>query len=337
MMKTKIFLILIVIFAQSCTSAQDRGYRICTQNLFRLGEKHSFDSPQFQKQVDYLAKRISKANCSVVALQEVVGRDSTKSQKILNLLVKAISSLNHKTFEIVLGESNDRYIRNAFFVSKSEFSIERSENWNHNTLPKLDIRSSPWSYSRGPLAITIKPVDRAVGFEFLIVNDHLKSKSRGWKDKTGTSFEIARVLSAAAIKEKISRMKKDELIEVFLGDRNTNESGASAQILSGRVSITDFSRNGGCEISKEGSALCPASQYKLPDMTPLIESANKTKRVPLATYRHGSKKQILDEIYVFNEDQKYFTDSVGRIKAGTEGEFRKGSDHLLAWVEFVLQ
>ena len=316
-------------------AADGNTFKVCSQNIYRLGEKGSFKDNQFQSQLSWLVKRIVNADCSIVALQEVPSKGNKVSTQILEILANNIKGRNGKTFEIVLSNSNDSYIRNAFLVS-TDFSIVKSENWNHDSLPKLDIRSAPWSYARGPLALWLKAKKINSDFEIFIVTDHLKSKSKGWKDPNGSQYELSRVLSAASIKRKFLENKSVKTLEIYLGDRNAGPSGASSQVLQGRVSFDDFKRGGHCEISSEGSALCSPGAYDVPDMVPVLETlAAKTNR-DLGTFKMGRKEEILDEIYVFKDDEKLIQDKVGRIKAGVEGEFRKGSDHLLSWVEISL-
>lgn len=339
----KLILILIICilgFCSSSTFAADRVVTICTQNLFRLGEKDNIKSPQFEKQMAYLIGRIKSADCDFVGLQEVAGKNIRESEKIIATFTSNVSRQLNKDFEYILSKSNDNFIRNGALVSKDNFYIEHVENWNHNVLPKLDIRSAPWSYSRGPLVIKLKlknSEDRDAIKELYIVNDHLKSKSRGWKDNTNTNYEFARLLSAAGIKESMNSIKSSSMIEVFLGDRNSGESSATAQLLQGRLDLDNFRRGGSCEVSTEGSALCPQNAYKKPDMIPLVEFSNTKRNRPLATFKMGRKEEILDEIYVYDEDKQYVEDRNGRLAVGVEGEFRKGSDHLLSWVRLSIK
>jgi hypothetical protein len=307
--------------------------RICTQNLYRLGSNKDYEDPRYLKQQAYLVKRMTNANCSLVALQEV---PIANSDKVLENLTREISKKNGKVFEIIVGESNTKEITNAFIVSKSDFVVKKIESFKDSMLPKFDSRDRPWTYSRGPLAITLKSKLNDKQIELFVVNDHLKSKSGGWKDRSETNFENFRVLSAAGIKNKLLDKRNDKIIEIFLGDRNANQNSASSLIFSGRVHLEDFQKNGNCEISEKGSALCPSDSYDKPDMIPLLETAGDKSQMPFSTFKYGKESELLDEIYVFIEDDHFFKDKIGRYRAGVEGEYRKGSDHLLSWVELSL-
>lgn len=325
----------IVILLSLPLAAQERhSYRVCSQNLYRYGEKHAIKSPQGKKQREYLVSRMSKAACSLIALQEVTGKNEREASRVLDSLVQSLQARTAKSYEVILSRTNDSYIRNAFLVSKNDFLIEDVEYWNDHLVPQFDYRGAPRGHARGPLAVTLRthalPQNR-----LFVVTDHLKSKTRAWKDPTNTEFEFGRVSSAAHIKNQLLKKRSNNAIEIFLGDRNTDTGSATAHVLSGALSFGDFKRNGVCEISSYGSPLCDKTAYKKPDFIPVLETLRKENKKEIYTYK-TFRPEILDEVYIFEEDMRYIKNRFNEISAGVEGEYKKGSDHLLIWVEIFL-
>ncbi len=346
----KIFFVLLILnsflFSEYTASASDNYTTICNLNLFRFGEKGvKSQSKDFLNQKRYLVSRIRDANCDLVGLQEVVGEKKKRSYEILGHLVESLNSPESnssdmpRSFKIVLGDSNDSRNRNAIIYDSSLFELSRVKSWNRQSLPKLDIRSVPWSHTRGPLSVVLS--HRAFPDQkFLLINYHLKSKASGWKDPLGTKFEFQRMLAASGVREiaeSESNASKDKTIVVMMGDRNSNNSGAASEVLSGRLQLQDFSKTGSCEISPEGTALCPAEVFREPDMIPLLQRRGSLTGEKIATYRRGRRFEILDEIYIRSEDVVLVNDKNGIPQSGTAGEFMKGSDHLLSYVRVVLK
>lgn len=325
---------LVLFFSVNCFAENQRTYRVCSQNLYRYGEKHSIKSPKGKKQRDFLVSRISEANCSVVAFQELVGKNKYQAEQTLVSLSEELKKATNKDYQLFLANSNDRLIRNAFLVTSSDFIIEKVENWSHNILPNLDFRGSPKTHARGPLFLQLKPKS-ASNKNIIIVTEHFKSKTRAWKDPTNTQFEFLRAAAAADIKNQLLELKSNNAIEIFLGDRNSGPSSASAQVLSGRLHFDDFKRGGACRITEFGSPLCHKEVNRRPDFIPIIETLGSKLRKEIYTYK-ARKPTIIDEVYVFEEDLGYVKNDFDQILAGVIGETYKGSDHLLVWLDVRL-
>lgn len=344
----KIFLFVLVLCSSCSPHAWgEQDIRVCTLNMHRLGEKTaSIKNPDFRTQMNFLSKRVRDASCDVVALQEVPGKTKEISQKNLEPFIHSLNRDSSKTgrgvrsFEVVLADSNDSFIRNAVLYDANIFSLKSEKSWNRQFLPKLDTRSAPWSHVRGPLSVILEHKKKGQR-DILIVNYHLKSKASGWKDPAGTKYELQRMIAATAIRDiplqLIKEKKTNDPIVILLGDRNSDVSGAASEVLSGRLDKNDFSKNGSCRISEEGTALCPADVYKEVEMIPLLQKKASMQGIEIGTYRFRNRLQILDEIYI---NKKYFSrasSTRGVPQAGTEGEFLKGSDHLLGYVSISLE
>lgn len=331
MIKT-IFTICLFVFSISSLSAEEYA-TVCSLNLHRLGDKgKSLNSKQFTRQRNYLGRRVKETGCDIVALQELVG-NKKKSQKILTSLIDSID-LDSKNFEFLIADSNDSWNRNAFIYNSRKFELIGHKSWNKQSLPKLDIRSSPWSHTRGPFSLVLKS-KTANAPHLVLVNYHLKSKASSWKDPTGTSYELARVLASAGIREILNKESRSEqggsFIKILLGDRNSNVSGGASEILSGRLKLKDFSKEGSCRISPEGTALCPPDKYRRPNMLPLIQKVSSETSKDNFTYKMGKRGDILDEIYLDVIEEPRVRDKSGKLLVGVMGEYRKGSDHLMPW------
>ncbi|HMO18381.1 MAG TPA: hypothetical protein PKA63_08630 [Oligoflexia bacterium] len=311
--------------------------RICSLNLYRLGEKRN--KTKYRKehlsQIRDLSKRIIKGNCDVVGLQEVIGDDLDESREIISELVKEVETQGgNKNFDIVLAKSNDKWNRNAFIYDKSRFNLDYQESAYRQSLPSLDPRSRSWTHVRGPLIIVLS-TRLSPNRSILLINYHLKSKASGWKDPTGTNYEISRLHAAAGIRELLDSSAKRAhypLIKVLLGDRNTGPSGAAAEVLSGRLRFKDFKTGAGCRITPEGTGLCPPEKYSIPDMVPVIQKKAAESKRDIGTYKRGRNLEILDEILISSEALSLARGNDGVLQAGVIGEYRKGSDHLMSWV-----
>ena len=315
-------------------SESEMQVNICTQNIFRLGDKGS-ESEEFDFQLKYLVDRISEVGCAVVALQEVPGNMDQSTQIVDMLSAKLEEKLNSSHFDKLLGPSNDPYIRNAFIFDANRVKLMRSKSLYHDSLPRFSSRSGPTSYARGPLMAEFEVLNKNMTKRLVLINYHLKSKSRGFKDKTGLDFEVSRLLSAAGIRERMDefmRGHKAEYVEVLLGDRNADYDSASAKVFSGELDMNDFRGNNSCEIVQSGQAVCDAEHYVNPVFMGTLESKNREENENFVTHSYRGRGSILDEIYISKEDFDRTLDLNGRIRAGVVGEFSKGSDHLLTWV-----
>jgi hypothetical protein len=316
----------------------DSRVTICSLNLHRFGDKGlKKESTKVTSQVRFLVKRILDAECDIVGLQELVGKEMKESKKVLSFIISSlehaqVSLSNPRIFQSVLAQSNDAWNRNAFIFDKKRFSLKYEKSWNRQALPKLDIRSTPWSHTRGPLLIVLEP-KMANTKSLILVNYHLKSKASGWKDPLGTKFEYGRMLAAAGIRELLEKeaLKFKEMpLRVLLGDRNTNGSGAASEVFSGRLVVSDFSKKSSCSISPEGTALCPPEVYRQPDMIPLLQKKHSESGVSMGTFKLGKREDILDEIYIEEKDLFRVRNDKGMLDVRTVGDYRKGSDHLLS-------
>jgi hypothetical protein len=317
---------------------KNENIRICSQNIFRLGDK-GVHSEKFDSQAEFLVDRIKDAKCEVIALQEIPGNIEQSAQvteKLINMLNGAMGS--GAKFKDILAKSNDSYIRNGLLYNELLLEVHNVRNMYHDSLPRLSANTAPWSYVRGPLMVELRLRDvQKKGL--VLINYHLKSKSKGFKDKAGLDFELSRLVSAGGIRERMDDFMKGNAanyVEVLLGDRNSESNSASAMILSGELDLDDFRGSKSCEILDNGVPDCAEFHYSKPSFLPALSSKNQNEGIDLATHRYRNKLSILDEIYISSEDSDRVKSENGTIRAGVEGVFGEGSDHLLSWIEISL-
>ena len=94
--------------AKSLSENSD-SIKICSQNIGRLGDIKK----SYSLKLKYLVSLMSKHNCSVVALQEVVSDEVAKD------LAKELSKQSNREFRSYLGKSRDKYITCLLYTSPS--------------------------------------------------------------------------------------------------------------------------------------------------------------------------------------------------------------------------
>ena len=119
---------------------------------------------------------MSKHNCSVVTLQEVVSDEVAKD------LAKELSKQSNREFRSYLGKSRDKYITNAYLIAQDFAKLLGVKSYRRKSLPRIFKRGPSRSFVRGPIEIKLKlPF---LNRNLVIYNIHLKSRHSGWKDFT---------------------------------------------------------------------------------------------------------------------------------------------------------
>ena len=315
-MKHALLLFVFVLGACSVAAAEKRESEeaeliVCSQNL---------GSKQNRKNLSYLAERIIRSGCNVVAVQEVSGDSKKKALKNLNKLSKVIEEFSGNNFNSYVGETNDRFIRNGFLVSSKLGEVSYSRSFSKVYLPKLMGSGPSKKFSRGPFMIQLEVAGKggAKKRKVKIYSVHFKSKRNPWKDKSNTSFETLRVQMAEALRV-LAQTRSDDVI-IIAGDLNSRVDSATAAVLSGGRVLSDFQFKNSCSISKKLSPSCKTSAR--PEVfTPLLGKSSKK----LASYRHNKSLELIDDIYM-NGKNSWMSEEIG-----VSGEFWKGSDHKLVW------
>jgi len=308
---------------------------LCSQNLFRFEAK--IGNKKSMTQENFLVQRFIDAQCNLVAVQEVFGETKEQAQGNLNHIAVQLSSKARKKFTALVGETNDKTLRNGFIVDTTSLEILSQESFNKRPLRSLDPLSPPGHFSRGPFGVTIKLKHRNSSMSpktLFALSFHLKSKANAYKDPTGYSFEPLRMEMA----ETLRRLAEEELkrnpdsIVAILGDMNSPPKSASSEILRGELTLADF-RKGKCKLNSLLEATCDRKRNRRAKFKGLIY--NKTKRKQLCgdatgTYKYRGKIELIDDITVPTSQLKIYT------PPSLLGDFNKGSDHLLVRATFNL-
>ncbi len=308
--------------------------RICTQNLERVG-KPAFGKKKLsvEKQTQFLVERIKEAECDVIAVQEVFGRSKIEAEENLRDFTLALSDAFNDRFVSFVGESQHDEIRNGFIIRErfarliSIFSTEDYE------VPKLNPLQRSRSITRKPLAILLDVAETKR--DLLLVNIHLKSKARGFKDPTGLEFETLRMEGAEQVRDfalgsdRAAEKEKREVITLILGDRNSRPLSPTDEILMGRRPLKEFRSH--CQVTADLRPECGSSSPQPISFQPLL-----SPRLRVGSTKHRGREELIDEIYV----ESQYLDSLAlkklELDVGAVGEFNKGSDHRLLWIDLPL-
>lgn len=331
----------LLLFTVPARAEENSGLRICSQNLFRYGESKSGDSPEKRsKQLDYLITRFKRADCDVIAVQEVVGSNEREAQRRLAEIASALSFRSGDRFSALVGDSRDEFIRNGFIYRERRVTIEEKKNFLDYSLPRLQSRGPGGSFIRAPFALLLS--DKLSNLKVWLLNVHFKSRSFGFKDPSGTNFEILRMEMAEATRAITAAESKrlgQAVVPLLVGDRNSDLGSATSEILSGRLELPDFKSGGPCQLDEEEQVECRDSKRKEASLLPLFELR---RSLYPSEYRGGSylyrgKQELLDEFYLPSPYLHLAQGKNQRLRIGFEGDFYKGSDHKLIWLELSPQ
>jgi hypothetical protein len=314
--------------------------RVCSQNLFRFGsEKFSRNKQKREKQKTFLVSRMKRAACDVIGVQEVSGESRWRAKGILQELADSLGERSGRKFSAHVGDSQDKYIRNGFIVADDLGKVVGFKSYWRESLPRIQKRGRPRSFVRGPVSLEVVLAQPRFGIErLLLFSVHLKSKSNSWKDPTKTDFEVYRMESAQAVRrialDAFAKRPKGTML-MLMGDRNSEESSASADVLEGRYLIADFHKD--CKLREKTEVDCVSQPNHRPELVGLFEARKQSdpQRYRKGSYRYKRRDTLIDEIYVLPEKLSMFRGENASWRIGFEGDYYKGSDHLLLWAEIT--
>jgi endonuclease/exonuclease/phosphatase family metal-dependent hydrolase len=311
---------------------------VCSQNL----NNYNFSSkvkPKNAKQSDFLVERFVNASCDIIAVQELLRGSKKEAERSLKYLAKKLSKQTGDTYQIIVGDAEDKRITNGYLVSSSVAEIVSVHDYSRKNIPRLSILGPGRIFSRGPLELKLRlrTSPNSATRDLILYNIHFKSKADGWKDKTGTSYETLRMEMAEGLRNIIeAEVKAPETVVMVLGDRNSSSGSATDEILSGKRTLEDFSERLICRLSDELEPLCKEEARVKTVLVGLISEALKSKQLSGGSYRYKGQMYLLDEIYVLPKDNSRFRKSNNQPNVGIEGVFGKGSDHKLVYAVLSL-
>ncbi len=337
---------------ESSLSASPRGKAelvVCTQNLENYGRyadvkrrMPGVSISAFKKKEAALIARFALAGCDVIAVQELLGSEEQDARGALAELARGLAARTGRTYEVIVGESNDPQIRQGFITAVDRAEIINKVSYAKAELPKISEDQKQRFFSRGPveLQLRVRPFDQAEAKTVTLINFHFKSRSsKGGSDPTGLEFEPHRMEMAEALRRIVTLRQKESLAEgktllLLLGDRNSNFDTASARILEGTLRLEDFQKEAPCRLSKRGVPLCRTGTFRSQRYFSVLTGDPQTKRLP-GTIRYDNIFSWLDDILLPSESLpaawSHFQRS-GDYDSGVTYHPKEASDHALAWV-----
>ena len=317
-----------------------KAIRICSQNVFRYSERNKRWSPKKQeRQARYLITRMHRADCDVVALQEVVGNTIREGQAVANDLAKRLSIRRGFPYAAIVAGSRTKFIRNAVIYREDLFSLEKKLDLSRKPLARIQShRGATGHFARGPLFVHLRLRGEYKNEvpDFLIATMHFKSKLGGYRDGYGTDYEILRTEMAEVLRNEVvayQRGVKREIVPVILGDRNSPPGSASAVVLTGQRRLSEF-QNKTCQLDESLRPKCRRKSQKAAEFVELFASRKNSKR--LGSHKFRGNETLIDEILVRKKDRKRLIRPNGTLAIGMRGQYFKGSDHKLLWAEFSI-
>ena len=321
---------------------------VCSQNLDNYGSytdmkrrNVELSLTAYRQKETALVVRIVEAGCDALALQEVLGATEQASKEALAHLARKLAARTGRSYQVVVGPSNDPFIRPGFIIAMDRAEIVNKVSYVNAELPKITAEERQRYFSRGPLELQlrVKPFDDEEVKTVSLINFHFKSRSmRGGRDPSGLEWEPFRMAMAEGLRRIVdARMKEPlssgESILVLLGDRNSNFDTATARILEGILTLKDFQGEAPCRLSKRGVPLCKAGTAEAQRYFSVLLGDPATRRLQ-GTIQYGKVYSWFDDIIMPAESLPYaWLDyaKAGSYACGVIYRPRAASDHALVW------
>lgn len=290
-------------------------------------------------QLQDLTKRFKHAECDVIAVQEVIGASQSLALETLGKLANAWEKALGEKILYFVGDTADEFIRSGFLVRSSVGKVAAVKNYLSEPVPTVQRLGPVLYFPRAPMALVLDTPGLNPRRRFWILNMHQKSPVRGYKDGSGTNFELLRTEMAKGLRNIVEREEKNEKADtvfVVTGDRNSENTSASAAVLLGKMELADFTKAGGCLIRKDGSPQCKSTPKRNPEYVGLFELRQELfpEEYPGGTFKYKKHQKSIDEVSIPKRHLKLVTRENGKLSIGLEGEYFHGSDHRLVWAEF---
>ncbi|MBL7662258.1 hypothetical protein JNK13_05845 [bacterium] len=318
--------------------ADQRGtaeLRICSQNLhnFKVFERKQYEREATKLKA--LVERMTTAQCDVIGVQEVGSPSYRLALKNLEALASQLQKTSGDSYKAVVAESIRSPITVGFLVREKAATITGTIDYSKQVLPKLSVLGKPHTGNRGPLLLRLKVPgkNQKPSRPVSLITIHFKSRHDGFKDRSGTNFETLRMEMAEGVRQLAENEVKNldsSGIVLILGDRNSEEDSAAAQILTGKLLLSDFQSPQHCLLTRDQDANCNPRIDRTPKFVPIF--AEKKKRISgsgFGSIRYNGRVTLIDEILIEAADRDLFTGQDRQLSGDFIGIFGKGSDHKL--------
>ncbi len=325
---------------------------VCNQNLENWGligdirvRKPTVTEEEIAAKEAALVQRFVRAQCDVIAAQEILGKSMERTQLALERLGTALTKKTGRRFSAHAAASNDQFLHNGFLVATDRAEVLNLTSYRKVELPKLVKKQRARYFTRGPFEIQLSVRPRgseAAPKTVTLVGFHFKSKGGTNQDPAGLQWETYRMEMAEGLRRVVENRHarsfgSGDTILVLLGDRNSNFDEASARILEGTLTLQEFQNaNPACRLSKRGVPLCRGQTVRPQRLFSVLTGDPQTKNQP-GTHRFRNEYSWLDEILLPHESLRHAWeryDSEGDFASGVVYEGGKtASDHALVWVK----
>jgi hypothetical protein len=321
---------------------------VCSQNLKLFGtlgvmqrRDAKLSAKTYALKKRELVERFIAAKCDVIGVQEVVGGNPTETEAAMKELVDELRGQTNRLFQYRIAPPAEGKMTIGFLVAMDRAEILHTLSYSRVELPRIQKKQRPRVFSRTPLEIqlAVKSRDGDVVKNVSVINFHFKSKRGGQDDPTGLEWETYRMEMAEALRRIVEVRHKDSFasgrsILLLLGDRNSNFDVATARILEGSLTLSSFSENGSCRLSKRAVPLCK-SGAELPRRLFSVLTTDEGLKSRPGTFEYRGEYSWLDEIAAPAETLPYAWRtpfSEGDYDSGVVYEPKDASDHALVYV-----
>ncbi len=321
---------------------------LCSQNLEifstqKIARERGVAKSAYQKKLTHLLNRFVKADCDIIAVQEVFGAGDVGGGEALQSLASALQGRTGRPYQIRLGVSLDKMLQTGYIVATDRAEILNATSYTNIELPRLIEKERPQKFVRPPLELQVSVKGRGESAPKILtlINIHFKSKRGAIGDPTGLEYETYRMQMAEALRRIIelrhrNSFQRGESLLAVLGDRNANFDVATAKILEGVLTLADFRANGVCRLSKRGVPLCQPNAAQPQQLFSVLTGDPQVKNLP-GTYVFKNVSSWLDDILLPAESLAFVNAKFGQegdYDSGVVTEFGNASDHAMVYTRF---
>lgn len=238
-----------------------RGYpeiRICSVNADNYGEKEVVKRlvrgkarRNTRKKERELLRLVVGSECSVLALQGLVGKGYADAVSAANRLAQLLSKKSKISWTSYVGPSNNKLGYNAVLVSDAGIRVATTRSYAGRTL----LGFGPFreeQFARGPFEVVLEVENRESGRwrKVVVLSFHFRKSL----DSNAKEDERWRMQMAETLRQLVVQRQRDFVYEaeppifVLVGDRGSGKSSPSSLILEGRFRLRDFRYRGLCRL-----------------------------------------------------------------------------------------
>jgi hypothetical protein len=320
---------------------------ICTQNLENFGTLAEWKERTgntsdgiYATKISGLVERINRAQCDIIVVQELLGKDKVSTEKGAALLVKKLSEFGGKPFQAVIHRSEGQTAHIGMLYATNLVDVVNQTSYERVELPKLSDSERPRYFARAPFEVQFasKKSGNDTSRLLTVIGIHFKSKSGSENDPTGLQFETVRMQMAEAVRRIVGlrhqrSLEVSDSILVVAGDRNSDPSSASARILEGALSLASFAQKGPCRLGKSATPLCMAGSALPQRLFSVLTRGIRTQHVR-GSFSYKGVPEWIDDILIPQVSLHYAQGGAGPLDydAGVVTTPPDASDHALAYV-----